>query len=129
MSDGGEVNLESGLPPETVRALQARGHEVAVANDGGFGGYQAILRNDRRRVFGASETRKDGAAQGVLRPGFHSGRGERVRRTRGRATHVGWRRWSGKREPCLPIASARAGDQRGFRAIGANPHWMAGIPR
>jgi gamma-glutamyltranspeptidase/glutathione hydrolase len=44
--------------------LQARGHKVTVANDGDFGGYQAILRNDQGVYFGASESRKDGAAQG-----------------------------------------------------------------
>ncbi len=38
------------------------------------------------------------------------------------ATHLCWRRWFGKREPCLPIASARAGDQRGFWAAGASTH-------
>jgi len=35
-----------------------------VANDGDFGGYQAIMRNAEGVYFGASESRKDGAAQG-----------------------------------------------------------------
>ena len=47
-----------------MKALEARGHKVKVANDGDFGGYQAILRNDQGVYFGASESRKDGAAQG-----------------------------------------------------------------
>jgi gamma-glutamyltranspeptidase/glutathione hydrolase len=64
MTDGGEVILEHGYPPEAVKALQARGHRVKVANDGDFGGYQAILRNAEGVYFGASESRKDGAAQG-----------------------------------------------------------------
>jgi gamma-glutamyltranspeptidase/glutathione hydrolase len=64
MRDGGEVVLEQGFSPETIKALQARGHKVTVANDGDFGGYQAILRNDQGVYFGASESRKDGAAQG-----------------------------------------------------------------
>jgi gamma-glutamyltranspeptidase/glutathione hydrolase len=64
MHDGGEVVLETGASPEVVKALQSRGHKVTVANDGDFGGYQAILRNAQGVYFGASESRKDGAAQG-----------------------------------------------------------------
>jgi gamma-glutamyltranspeptidase/glutathione hydrolase len=64
MRDGGEVVLEVGAKPETVKALQARGHKVKVTNDGDFGGYQAIMRNAEGVYFGASESRKDGAAQG-----------------------------------------------------------------
>jgi gamma-glutamyltranspeptidase/glutathione hydrolase len=64
MRDGGQVVLEVGVSPETVKALQARGHKVTVANDGDFGGYQAIMRNAEGVYFGASESRKDGAAQG-----------------------------------------------------------------
>jgi gamma-glutamyltranspeptidase / glutathione hydrolase len=64
MTDGGEVILEQGYSPEVVQALEARGHKVKVANDGDFGGYQAILRNAEGVYFGASESRKDGAAQG-----------------------------------------------------------------
>ena len=60
---GGEVILEAGFAPEVVKALQARGHKVSVDNDGGFGGYQAIKR-ENGVYFGASESRKDGAAQG-----------------------------------------------------------------
>jgi gamma-glutamyltranspeptidase / glutathione hydrolase len=64
MTDGGEVYLEQGYSPEVVKALEARGHKVKVANDGDFGGYQAILRTAEGVYFGASESRKDGAAQG-----------------------------------------------------------------
>ena len=56
--------LEAGARAETVKALQARGHKVTVTNDGDFGGYQAIMRNAEGVYFGASESRKDGAAQG-----------------------------------------------------------------
>jgi gamma-glutamyltranspeptidase/glutathione hydrolase len=64
MHDGGEVMLEVGVSPEVIKALQARGHKVTVGNDGDFGGYQAIMRNVDGVYFGASESRKDGAAQG-----------------------------------------------------------------
>jgi gamma-glutamyltranspeptidase/glutathione hydrolase len=64
MHDGGQVVLEQGFSPETIKALEARGHKVKVENDGDFGGYQAIMRNEQGVYFGASESRKDGAAQG-----------------------------------------------------------------
>ena len=64
MSDGGEVNLETGFPYETVRALMRKGHRVVFA-DGPYGGYQAILRDPVTGVYyGASESRKDGQAAG-----------------------------------------------------------------
>jgi gamma-glutamyltranspeptidase/glutathione hydrolase len=64
MKDGGEVVLEVGFSPAVIKALEARGHKVTVANDGNFGGYQAIMKNAEGVYFGASESRKDGAAQG-----------------------------------------------------------------
>jgi gamma-glutamyltranspeptidase/glutathione hydrolase len=64
MKDGGNVVLEVGFSPATVKTLEALGHKVTVANDGDFGGYQAIGRNAEGVYFGASESRKDGAAQG-----------------------------------------------------------------
>ena len=64
MTDGGVVALEVGALPETVKALEALGHKVKVSNDGDFGGYQAIMKNAEGVYFGASESRKDGAAQG-----------------------------------------------------------------
>jgi len=64
MRDGGEVNLETGFPYDTVRALMRKGHRVVFA-DGPYGGYQAILRDPETGVYyGASESRKDGQAAG-----------------------------------------------------------------
>ena len=60
----GVVNVESGVPQSVREALEALGH-VVEDGDGGFGGYQAIRRDPQTGVlFGASEMRKDGAAQG-----------------------------------------------------------------
>lgn len=64
MTDGGIVNLESGLPYETIRALVDKGHRIQWAN-GPFGGYQAIRWDPVNKVYyGASESRKDGQAAG-----------------------------------------------------------------
>jgi len=63
MSDGGEVDLETGFPYETVRALMRKGHSVRFA-DGPYGGYQAIMVNPEGGYVGASESRKDGQAAG-----------------------------------------------------------------
>ena len=64
MQDGGEVELESGFPYETIRALMEKGHHVTWA-DGPYGGYQAIEWDEKRHVYlGASEGRKDGQAAG-----------------------------------------------------------------
>ena len=64
MTDGGYVQVESGVPSETVRALVQRGHDVR-AGTGAFGGYQAILRDATNGTYlGASESRKDGQAAG-----------------------------------------------------------------
>lgn len=62
--DVGKLRLESGIG-ESVRAeLAHRGHDLAPS-DGGFGGYQAILRDPTTNVYwGASEMRKDGSAIG-----------------------------------------------------------------
>ena len=63
---GGYVEVESGVPYATVRALKMKGHEVRY-DVGGYGGYQAIKveMHDGERVYvGASESRKDGAAAG-----------------------------------------------------------------
>jgi len=62
MSDGGVLELESGVRSEVVVALRARGHKVRITS-GPFGGYQAIYRDPETGVYwGASEMRKDGAA-------------------------------------------------------------------
>ena len=64
MSDGGVVNLETGFPYESIRALMRKGHRIEYA-DGPYGGYQAIRRDLDSGVYtGASESRKDGQAAG-----------------------------------------------------------------
>jgi gamma-glutamyltranspeptidase / glutathione hydrolase len=64
-ADGsGRIELESGFPYETVRALIGKGHRVGF-NVGDYGGYQAIRYDPKERVYyGASESRKDGQAAG-----------------------------------------------------------------
>ncbi len=65
MTDGGVVLLEDGLPPEVRRDLIRRGHVVEQATGGDVGGYQAIRRDpDTGVLAGATESRKDGCAQG-----------------------------------------------------------------
>ncbi len=66
MTEGGYVEVESGIPYETVRELKLRGHDVRF-DVGGYGGYQAIkveMHNGERVYVGASESRKDGQAAG-----------------------------------------------------------------
>jgi gamma-glutamyltranspeptidase/glutathione hydrolase len=60
----GKLFLENGVPPDVRAALRARGHDVRPG-DGGFGGYQAIMRDAAHGTWiAASEMRKDGAADG-----------------------------------------------------------------
>ncbi len=64
MEDGGILYLESGIAPEVLRELVKRGHRIQQ-DVGGFGGYQAIMRDPVTGVlYGASESRKDGMAAG-----------------------------------------------------------------
>ena len=64
MIDGGELSLESGFDYKEIRQLMELGHKV-IFNLGSFGGYQAIMYDDKMGVyFGASESRKDGSAMG-----------------------------------------------------------------
>jgi gamma-glutamyltranspeptidase/glutathione hydrolase len=64
MTDGGEVNLESGFAPKVRRELMKKGHVIREAL-GQYGGYQAIMRDLKSGVYyGASESRKDGQAAG-----------------------------------------------------------------
>ena len=63
MRDGGEVDLETGFPTDTIRALMRKGHSMRFA-DGPYGGYQAIMVNPEGGYIGASESRKDGQAAG-----------------------------------------------------------------
>ena len=63
MTDGGKVNLESGFPDATLRALQVKRH-ILGRSIWGYGGYQAIKRQSDGTWVGASESRKDGQAAG-----------------------------------------------------------------
>jgi gamma-glutamyltranspeptidase / glutathione hydrolase len=64
MTDGGQVHLESGITPETIRKLMGKGHNI-VGSRGGYGGYQGIWIDYKRGLLlGASESRKDGCAIG-----------------------------------------------------------------
>jgi len=64
MEDGGTLFLESGIDYSEVRKLLKKGHQVQYSR-GGFGGYQAIMRDPETGVlYGASESRKDGQAAG-----------------------------------------------------------------
>ncbi|MBT1451630.1 gamma-glutamyltransferase [Glaciecola sp. XM2] len=64
MTDGGYISLESGFSQKTRRELMNKGHVLRDAN-GAFGGYQAILFDQKHQVYyGASESRKDGQAAG-----------------------------------------------------------------
>ena len=63
MADGGALQLETGFPATTIRALMRKGHAVGFGN-GPFGGYQAIMVNPQGGYIGASESRKDGQAAG-----------------------------------------------------------------
>lgn len=62
MTDGGFVQLESGISYETVRDLMYKGHQVKFSL-GPYGGYQAIMLKNGV-YYGASESRKDGNAAG-----------------------------------------------------------------
>ena len=64
MTNGGILLLESGFRTEVIQKLMSMGHTVQW-DLGGYGGYQAIMRDDKNNVwFGASESRKDGQAAG-----------------------------------------------------------------
>ncbi|MEA2824254.1 MAG: gamma-glutamyltranspeptidase / glutathione hydrolase [Alphaproteobacteria bacterium] len=60
----GLVQMESGITPSVRAELTKRGHQL-IQGSGGFGGYQAILRDKKNGVYwGATEMRKDGVAIG-----------------------------------------------------------------
>lgn len=64
MTDGGVLELESGVPASVAEELRKRGHIVKYSV-GPYGGYQAIWRDPATGVYwGASEYRKDGQAAG-----------------------------------------------------------------
>jgi gamma-glutamyltranspeptidase / glutathione hydrolase len=61
---GGQVEMETAFSWETLRQLRQFGHRLTIGL-GGFGGYQAILRDPSTGFYhGASESRKDGQAAG-----------------------------------------------------------------
>jgi gamma-glutamyltranspeptidase/glutathione hydrolase len=60
----GLVQMESGITPSVRAELTKRGHQL-IQGSGGFGGYQAILKDKKNGVYwGATEMRKDGIAIG-----------------------------------------------------------------
>ena len=64
MTNGGILLLENGFRWEVIQKLLNMGHTIQW-DLGGFGGYQAIMRDQVNKVwFGASESRKDGQAAG-----------------------------------------------------------------
>jgi len=64
MTDGGILHLESGFRTEVLQNLMRKGH-VIQWELGGYGGYQAIMWDEKNKVYyGASESRKDGQAAG-----------------------------------------------------------------
>lgn len=64
LEDGGYVEVEDGVPYQTIRDLMQMGHKVRYGL-GGYGGYQAIMRDSEQGgYYGASESRKDGMAAG-----------------------------------------------------------------
>lgn len=64
MTNGGFVSLESGFSTKTRRDLLRKRHNIKDVS-GSFGGYQAIMLDDKNKVYyGASESRKDGQAAG-----------------------------------------------------------------
>jgi gamma-glutamyltranspeptidase / glutathione hydrolase len=65
MKDGGILHIEDGLPASVLEELKKRGHVLKSEGVGQYGGYQAIARDPSTGVLsGATEKRKDGAAQG-----------------------------------------------------------------
>jgi len=64
MTDGGVLQLETGIDYGVIRELIKMGHKISF-NVGSYGGYQAIMWDEVNKVyFGASESRKDGQAAG-----------------------------------------------------------------
>ncbi|MEZ5195897.1 MAG: gamma-glutamyltransferase [Bacteroidales bacterium] len=64
MSDGGEINLESGFEYEVIRTLMGRGHKISYQK-GIYGSYHAIMWDDKNKTYhGACESRYDGQAAG-----------------------------------------------------------------
>ena len=65
MKDGGTVYLEPGFTPESIAALEGRGHRILTRRSSAYGGYQALMWDRTNHVWiGGSESRKDGQAAG-----------------------------------------------------------------
>ncbi len=65
MREGGVLHLEDGVSPAIQSDLASRGHALARALPGTFGGYQAVARDRASGGWcGATESRKDGCALG-----------------------------------------------------------------
>jgi gamma-glutamyltranspeptidase / glutathione hydrolase len=68
--DGCDIEVENRIPPEVLKELERRGHELTVRGEfsHSVGGGQAVLRDVNARInYGASDPRKDGAAIPELR--------------------------------------------------------------
>jgi gamma-glutamyltranspeptidase/glutathione hydrolase len=64
MSDGGIVFFEPGIAADVRAELERRGHRFGGQTS--YGGYQAIARDPDTGIYsGATESRKDGCAQGL----------------------------------------------------------------
>jgi len=65
--EGASIVLEPNIPDGVQNALSERGHKILAWSEamGGFGGAQAILIDpETNMLYGASDPRKDGCAQG-----------------------------------------------------------------
>jgi gamma-glutamyltranspeptidase/glutathione hydrolase len=60
--NGNMLEVEAGVPRETVAGLRERGHEIVVASNGG--GQAIRIDWDRGTLEGGSDPRKDGCALG-----------------------------------------------------------------
>ncbi len=64
LETGGYVEFETGVDHEVLRELMFKRHDIRLG-PAGYGGYQAIMFDKQQGVYyGASESRKDGAAAG-----------------------------------------------------------------
>ena len=67
VTDGLGVACETSLPADTIKKLEAMGHDITLEapdNAFGFGGAQLIHRLSERGYVAGSDPRKDGAAMG-----------------------------------------------------------------